>query len=162
MATAGAPIRVIGLGNAVRGDDAIGLEVARLVGSRSKAVDVALSVPDGTTLLDLWSDVPLCFVVDCTVSGQRPGAIHVFDGLRDHLPDHLFSVFSTHAFSIPRAVLLGRTLGRLPHKLRIYGIEGGNFQCGAGIARTVHRAGRMVADRILTEISVSPPCGNPT
>lgn len=145
-------VRVIGLGNAFRGDDAIGLEVARFIGHQTCAVDVIVSVSDGTALLDLWEGVPLCIVIDCAVSGQRPGTIHVFDGLTEPIPQHLFSSFSTHVFSLSRAIELGRTLGRLPHGLHVYGIEGGCFSGDAQITEPVRRAGEQVARQVLTVI----------
>ncbi len=152
MRSAQTTTQVIGLGNALRGDDGIGLEVARAIARRSRATHVVAGVPDGFALLELWDGVPLCFVVDCAVSGRRPGTLHVFDGLKDHIPDRFFSSYSTHAIPMQRAIELGWILGRLPRELHIYGIEGGNFEAGSEIAEPVRGAGRLIVQRILVEI----------
>ncbi len=152
MASDQASVRVIGLGNGFRGDDAIGLEVARAIQQRVRAADVVIGVSSGMMLPSLWASVPLCFVIDCAVSGRRPGTIHVFDGLKDPIPHHFFGSLSTHAFSISWAIELGRTLGLLPQQLQVYGIEGGGFACGAQIAEPVRRAGEQVVGRVMAQI----------
>ncbi|MBU0985054.1 MAG: hydrogenase maturation protease [candidate division Zixibacteria bacterium] len=148
----GAKVRVIGLGNDFRGDDAIGLEVARIVAARTQAAEAVVGVADGSLLLHLWTELPLCIVVDCAVSGKTPGTIHVLDGLADHMPRNLFSSFSTHAYSIPSAIELGRNLNQMPVQLTVYGIEGDSFACGKPISAAVRRAGERVVERILAEI----------
>jgi hydrogenase maturation protease len=152
MATDRVSVQVIGLGHPYRGDDAIGLEVARAIRRQTSAVDVVTAVSDGTMLLDLWTEVPLCLVVDAAVSGRPPGTIHEFDGLTDQIPERLFSSFSTHACSVPEAIALGRTLDRLPRQLYVVGIEGCEFACGTHISDPVRRAGEEVVKRVLGRI----------
>jgi hydrogenase maturation protease len=152
MAAGRPTVRVIGLGNAYRGDDAIGLEVAREVGRRMPEIDTVAGVADGTMLLDLWTEADLCIIVDCAVSGQAAGTIHRFDGLQQRIPAGLFSSFSTHAYSIPGAIELGKALGRLPRRLVVYAIEGATFGCGARIATAVLEAAENVIAQIEAEI----------
>ncbi len=145
-------VRVIGLGNAYRGDDAIGLEVAQAVGVRLPDVDVVAGIADGTALLELWDKTELCVVVDCAVSGAAPGTVHCFDGLTQQIPERLFSSFSTHAFSIPSAIELGRVLNRLPGQLLVCAVEGNSFACGVGMAEPVRRSAAHLIDRIVSVI----------
>jgi hydrogenase maturation protease len=145
-------VRVIGMGNTYRGDDAIGLHVARAVGKRLPDVDIVAGVADGTALLELWSGVELCLLVDCAVSGSTPGTVHSFDGLAQEIPAGLFSSFSTHAFSIPQSIELGRALDRLPDRLLVYAVEGSNFTCGTALTDQVQEAADKLTARIIDEI----------
>lgn len=146
------PVRVIGLGNEYRGDDAIGIAVARAVGHQTRAAGIVASIGDGTDLLETWQDVPLCFLIDCTVSGNAAGTVLLFDALHEEMPESLFSTFSTHAFSVQQALALGRALDRLPGRLYVYGIEGQNFECGAPISTVVQQAGDRVVRAVLNHI----------
>ena len=61
---------VIGVGNALRGDDAVGLEVTRLLeGTVPEGVDVLECEGEPVGLIDAWGDCELAFLVDATVSG---------------------------------------------------------------------------------------------
>ena len=78
-------------------------------------------------------------VVDAAASGASPGTVHRFDARAAPLPAaHLRS--STHAFGVADAVELARALGRLPGRLDVYAIEGGDFSLGAGLTPPVAAA----------------------
>ena len=71
---------VIGVGNALRGDDAAGLAVAERVRAQSPP-DVAVHVceQEPSRLVDAWGDADVAFVVDAVATGAPPGTIHRFD-----------------------------------------------------------------------------------
>jgi hydrogenase maturation protease len=123
---------VIGVGNSWRGDDAAGLEVARRVGG-------VLHEGDCTRLLDEWHSDDDVVVVDAASSGAVAGTTYRFDATREPLPASVLCS-STHAFGVPAAVELARALGRLPWRLRVYGIEGERWEAGVGLSVPVARA----------------------
>ena len=128
------------MGNALRGDDAAGLEVARRL--RSARVE-----GDCSRLLDAWRGVDDVAVVDAASSGAPAGTIHRFDTSAAPLPARTLRS-STHAFGVPEAVELARELGQLPARLRVYAIEGSDFAAGARLTPAVERAVAALAGEL--------------
>lgn len=145
---------VIGLGNEHRHDDRCGLDVVRSLRSRL-GVDVELveAGDDPTDLLDLWEDRPLTYVVDAVRSDRTPGTVHRFE-VTEATDLSGFPVTSTHGLSLGDAIRLGRTLGRRPGRLVIYGIEAETVEPGSGLSPAVARAVEDVVWRLAEEIVV--------
>lgn len=128
---------VIGIGNADRGDDAVGLAVAHLLQDEApRGVKVLALSGDGAALIDSWKGADTVFVVDAASSGAPPGTIHRFDACASALPAACFRG-STHAFNLPHAIGLARVMKALPSQLWVYGIEGENFRPGAILSTAV-------------------------
>ena len=141
-------ILVIGVGNAFRGDDGVGLVIAR--GLRELAlsgVTVLEQSGEGAALLEAWAGAGRVIVVDAISSGSEPGTIHRFEVSDQPLPAH-FSGGSTHAFGLAEAVELARQLDRLPSSLTIYGIEGKSYDRATGLSPEVEAA----AEKLIKEI----------
>jgi len=142
---------VIGIGNADRGDDAVGLDVARKVRDAAPAgVTVTELDGDQLALLDAWDGAADVYVVDATCSGGAPGDVCRFDcsvplGGR-------FTHRGTHLFSLAEVIELARALNRLPARLTGYGIEGARFDLGAPLSTEAEAAARAVAEQILREL----------
>jgi hydrogenase maturation protease len=144
---------VVGVGNAYRGDDAVGLTVAELVRGRAEPdVQVRVCEQEPTRLIDAWEGADVAFVVDAVASGAKAGTVHRFDAATP-LPTRVFGSSSTHALGIADAVELARTLGRLPERTIVYGIEGAHFGAGADVTPEVAAAGTQVAQTILEEVA---------
>lgn len=142
---------VVGVGNAWRRDDAVGLVVARRLAAELPA-DVAVLECEGEPLglLDAWEGADVVLVVDAVCSGAEPGTVHRLNG-EAPLPPALFRG-STHALGLAEAVELGRALGRLPVRLALYGVEGERFEAGEGLSRVVERAAERVAGELHAEV----------
>ena len=68
------PIKIIGVGNAWRGDDAAGLLVARRLRQENlPQVEIAESPGTGDSILSAWQDAARVIVVDAVVAGGVPG-----------------------------------------------------------------------------------------
>ena len=146
---------VIGVGNALRGDDAAGLEVARRVAEAAPAgVDVLRCEGEPVSMLTEWDGVERVIVVDATESGAAPGTVRRIDAVAEALPPELRRT-STHLLGVADAIELARTLGRLPAETVVYGIEGGTFDAGAPLSPAAHSAVEQVATRILAELDGS-------
>lgn len=135
-----AHIRVIGIGNDARGDDAVGLVVARqLQPSAPEGVTVQEICGDGMSLLDQWSGADAVILIDATYSGAIPGSIHRLKPLVQPMPKELY-LCSTHAFGVGQAIELARALQQLPPHLVVYGIEGAQFEMGDEMSEDVQQA----------------------
>jgi hydrogenase maturation protease len=130
-------VLVIGIGNAYRGDDAVGLVVAqRLQEDPLDGVTIVLTTGEGTAILALWQDTDAVVLVDAVCTGASPGTLHRFAVGTQPLPA-MFSRVSTHAFGVAEAIELARVLRQLPPALVVYGVEGSTFATGAGLSAAV-------------------------
>ncbi len=143
---------VIGLGNEHRGDDRLGLDVVRALRGRLAGSARLVEGPgDLTDLLALWSDEDRVIVVDAVRSGRPPGTVYRVEVADGALPSRLRTT-STHGFSLADAVALGRSLGRFPRSLTIFGIEAGTVTMTAGLSDPVARAVPEVAEAVASEL----------
>lgn len=132
---------VIGIGNPDRGDDAAGVLVARKVhGGR------VIEWADCSVLMDLWDSHDDVIIVDAMNSGLPPGTVQRFDVLAEQLPARAFP--SSHAFGVAETIELARSLGRLPDRLVVYGIEVADLELGMHLSEEVAEA----VDRLALEI----------
>jgi hydrogenase maturation protease len=119
-----APVLVLGLGNDILTDDAVGLHVARAVRSAlTDEPDIAVeeTTEMGLTLLDSIADREGLVLIDAVQTCRAPaGHIHEFG------PAELAGVLTTspHFLGVGETLALGRSLGVvMPHDVRILAIE---------------------------------------
>jgi hydrogenase maturation protease len=152
-------VRVIGVGNRWRGDDAAGLLGARRLRDLApEGAEVAELEGEPISLLDAWEGAEAVIILDAVSSGARPGTVHRVDALTERLPEPL-SGPSTHTFGLAEAIELGRALDRLPRRLIVYGIEGERFEAGEGLTRAVERAVGEAATAVIDELRTSTSSG---
>ena len=147
---------VIGVGNAYRGDDAVGLTVAERVRNAVPDDVVVLECEqEPTRLVDAWDGADVAVVVDACAGDEAPGTVHRFDVGDGPLPTRVFRS-STHAFGVGDAVELSRALGRLPARLVVYGVRGAHFAAGAGLSGPVESAVDDVVEAIARDLEDDP------
>ncbi|HYW71967.1 MAG TPA: hydrogenase maturation protease [Pyrinomonadaceae bacterium] len=138
--------RIVGLGNADRGDDAAGLLVARRL--RELGVESAAESGDPLSLIESFGQTNDLIIVDAVITGATPGTIRC----REVGPDAVATLeggeTSTHGLGVAQAIELARILNRLPQQIRIYGIEGRCFEIGAPPSREVLAAVESLAQQL--------------
>jgi hydrogenase maturation protease len=142
---------VIGVGHDDRADDAAGPTVARMV---------APHLPEGwrsiehhgdlTALVDLCEGMDEVVIVDAVVSGAPVGTIHHVNLLDESLPP-LAAAGSTHGIGLAEAIALARTLGRLPGRLTLVGLEARQVAMGAVMSLEVQCNLPVVAAMVLED-----------
>ena len=143
------------MGNAWRGDDAVGLLVARrLQEDQLPQVEIVECRGTVTAVREAWKDAAGVIVVDAVVSGSRPGAIYRFNAHGAGVPVELSRSPSSHGWGVAEALALGQVLQELPPWLIIYGIEGQNFGPGQEVSQEVAAAIPEAARRIRREIQM--------
>jgi hydrogenase maturation protease len=156
-------ILIIGVGNAYRSDDAVGLFVARRLREemhlQTNQTTIQEESGEGTALIEAWQEAEAVIVIDAVRSGAPPGSVHRFDASQQALPA-VFSCASTHAFGLAEALEMARALQQLPSRLIVYGIEGENFAAGMELSPAVEHAIHIVVERIRTEVEVSKECSH--
>lgn len=130
---------LIGIGNEYRGDDALGILVAREIARRGlPGFSVLEQSGEGTNLMDAWKDARCVMIIDAVSSSATPGDLHRLDASREVIPKRLFH-YSSHAFGVAEAIEMARALGELPPVAILYGIEGETFEAGIGLSESVIR-----------------------
>ena len=142
-------LRVIGLGNLSRGDDAAGLLSARLVRDLSgDTLDVRESAAGGAALPELMDGAERVVLIDAARGGQPPGTVHRLDASSNRIAREYFPC-SSHDMGLADAIELARALGTLPKQVIVYGIEADSLEAGAELTEAVRLAVTAVARRIL-------------
>jgi len=146
-------IKVIGVGNAWRGDDAAGLLVARLLqADHLPQVQISECLGTLSAIQAAWQDAAGVIVVDAVVSGGPLGTIHRFEAHDAGMPVQLSRSPSSHGWGVAEALALGRVFQDLPPVLILYGIEGKNFDPGHKVSPEVAAAIPAAAEMIRREI----------
>lgn len=146
---------IIGIGNTDRGDDGVGLHVARALRAADlPGVVVREESADGAALMEAWKGAQAVILVDSVVSGREPGTVFRFEAHAQPLPKRLFSHASTHAIGVTEAIELARALRQLPPRLVVYGIEGRCFAIGAPLSPEVEQAAVEVVRQLQRELSI--------
>ena len=144
---------VAGLGNEMRGDDAVGILVARELHAREAAhgIEVREQPGEPIALLDDWPGPEAVVLVDAMSSGAVPGTIARFDASAEPLAETLRCCASTHAVSLAGALELAAALGRLPSRVIVYAVEGREFTFGEELSAPVRAALPQVTELVLRE-----------
>jgi hydrogenase maturation protease len=145
---------VIGVGNPMRGDDGVGRaavdELAR--SNEDDSVEFVAADGEATRLLELWRDRRLAVLIDAVVSGAPAGTVHRFEvGEGAELPPWSAGS-SSHATGPAEAVALAETVGRLPGRLVIFGIEAAGMDLGTGLSPAVADALPTLVEQVRQEI----------
>jgi hydrogenase maturation protease len=135
-------IKVIGIGQSLRGDDSAGLLAVRLWVKKFHSnglppgVQVELAELPGVGLLDLLEGARFAILVDAVHSGVASGTIHQLTA--DQLETYGGSA-SAHGWGVAETLSLGKQLSpaNLPSELVIIGIEAGQLELGEGLSPEV-------------------------
>jgi len=145
------PALVIGLGSTDRGDDAVGIQIARQVAAERLDV-LALEFDDPCEALDAWTAEDTVIVADAISSGGNPGDIHVIDIAQKRLPGGNGSAGGANALGLAAVVELARSLDLMPRRLVVVGVEASLFDSGVPMSEAVAAAVPTATRAVLTVI----------
>jgi hydrogenase maturation protease len=141
------------LGSRYRSDDAVGpLAADRLRAAGATVLDCG---DEPTRLLDLWAGLDTVVVVDAVRSGATPGTLHRVNAGAGPLPRDV-GLASTHAMGIADAIELGRSVGRAPARVVVFGLEGASFAPGETLTPAVEAALEPLVAGVLAELGEVP------
>jgi len=153
-------ILLIGVGNAYRSDDALGLCAAREVSRRLPGAVVVKEVDgSGTSVMDAWEGADVALIIDAVRSGEPPGSLCRIDASHQRLPAR-FLARSSHSFGVAQAIETARELQKLPRTVIVYGIEGASFEQGTGLSDPVIRSMPALIAMIEHDIAAFQPATN--
>ena len=138
---------IIGCGNRQRSDDGAGILVAERL--RELGVEAETRSGEAMELMETWDGADDVILVDAVFTGAPVGTVQAWDG-RQPLAS-LRTNASTHGLGLAEAIELAHVLDRLPTRLRVYGIEGRQFEARAEISPEVQCAVEEVVRRIMAD-----------
>ena len=151
---------VIGLGNPILGDDAVGLHVARALEANLagiKGVVIKELHAGGMRVMDALAGFERAVIVDAMCTGAlAPGSVR---RLEVGQLGQARNLASTHDTNLPTALELGRMLGlRMPSTVSIYGIEALEVETfgetlSEDVRRSVPEAVRLIARELRADTS---------
>jgi hydrogenase maturation protease len=151
---------IIGCGNLLRGDDAVGPLLIRKLWQLGLPPGVRCA-DGGTGGMDVafqMRGVPHVILIDACVSGSEPGSTFRLSGSEvEHLPP--LEGINLHAFRWDHALAFAHWLlkDEYPQKITVYLIEAQNMALGEALSVPVDLAMRQLADHLLAEVSQRSP-----
>jgi hydrogenase maturation protease len=147
------PVRVVGVGSPY-GDDALAWELVRRLESQ---VDGQTGpefhvVAGGQRLLDVLDGRGSLILVDALAPAGAPGTIYRFEW-----PDPRIIRLrpgSTHDLGPAEALQLADTLGLLPSKVVIFGLEGVHLEPGTDVSPAVATSMPELVRRVVSELAI--------
>ena len=113
---------IIGVGNPILGDDAVGIEVVRGLKNRidDPSIDIVEAYTGGFNLLDIILGYERAVIIDAVVSPNNAGEIKKID--LEELPSH--NSWNPHDVSFYEAIKLAERLGedRIPKEMILFAI----------------------------------------
>lgn len=149
---------IVGCGNLLRGDDAVGPVLVRHLWDRGVPHGVRCA-DGGTGGMDVafqMRSVPHVILVDACTSGSEPGAIFRLDGADAETPP--LAGVNLHAFRWDHALAFARWClkDEYPARIDVWLIEAAQFAPGAPLSEPVTRAMHEVIERILASVAAVP------
>ncbi len=141
-------ILVLGLGNDLMGDDAVGILTANELKERLRGkADVVSTALYGVALMELFIDYDRAIIIDAAQTGDHPpGTVFEID------PSELrpVSIPSPHYAGLPEMIDLAARMGlEFPSVVRIFAVEAEDVRTiGAGLSESV----RTSFDELLTRV----------
>lgn len=145
---------ILGVGNPLMGDDAVGvIAVERLRGHPDlpPGVDVVDGGTDGLGLIPLMELYRRVIVVDAAPMGLAAGTIRRFTWDDARLSGHARNL-SLHQSDLADALLLAETLGCLPSEVVFYGVQPHNTEWDHPLSLAVERALSPLLEALIAEV----------
>ncbi|MHB8244171.1 MAG: hydrogenase maturation protease [Acidimicrobiales bacterium] len=143
---------IIGCGNLLRGDDALGPVLVRRLLDRGlpDGVEVADGGTSGMDVAFRMRGAGQVVLVDAAATGGEPGTLYRLTGADvESLPP--LEGINLHSFRWDHALAFGRWLlkDEYPNDIVVYLIEAGGFEFGAPLTPAVESAMECLVDRIV-------------
>lgn len=124
-----APVRILGCGNLLMGNDGVGLKVIEALHKTElnnlKDLDIVDAGVCGLDLLSLFDDARKVIIVDAVLANSPPGSVHRIEG-KDLLEGaEFYPMVSVHDVTITDVLKIGEQIQSLP-EIVLIGIEIGS------------------------------------
>ncbi len=145
---------ILGVGNPLRGDDAIGVVAVQQIATRPDlppGVDVLDGGTAGLGLIPVLEQYRRVILVDAVQMGEQPGTVRrfVWDDVRLRERERALSL---HQSDLNEALALAEVLCCLPPVLIVYGVQPQHTDWDQPLSDAVRRALPGLVDALMTEV----------
>jgi hydrogenase maturation protease len=145
---------VLGLGNAVMGDDAFGGRVITEL-LRRFALPAGVRAVDGGTLgldlLPMLENIERLLVIDALEMDAAPGSIFRLQG--EEVPRAFAHKLSVHQMGLQDLLAVAELCGHLPRELVVWGTQPAVIEPGMELSAAVSAALSPVVERVVRELA---------
>ncbi|PTD93438.1 hypothetical protein C9439_07700 [archaeon SCG-AAA382B04] len=146
-------VAIIGLGNLIKGDDGIGIQVIREIEQDiPKEIEVIDGGTAGLNILNFMEQKEKIIVIDALNLGEEVGEVIELDG--EKVPEYENLSLSAHDIDFIDALQIGQELGIDP-EIKVIGVEIGDLkgrELSMDLSEKVKQAIPEVKQRIFDEI----------
>lgn len=137
------PPLVLGIGNLLLGDDAVGLALLEELGldadERMPGVELVDGGTQGIALLGVMSGRPWMLLLDAVSHGGAPGTVYTLTGA-EALAMHFVTAGTAHEGGAGSLLALATLTGDLPGRIMVVGVEPEIVRTGLGLSAVVRGA----------------------
>ena len=148
---------VIGLGQELRGDDAVGIEIVRRweleYPEKANLPDIQVEIAGlaGLDLLNLMEGMQAAILVDAVQSGAAPGSLHELG--TEELASFEAGAGSAHGWGVAETLAMAEAVGNaLPGKLLLLAVEAEDMSLGAGLSPAVQGVLPQAVERLQEKV----------
>ncbi len=152
-----APVRILGCGNLLMGNDGVGLKVIEALHKTElnnlKDLDIVDAGVCGLDLLSLFDDAIKVIIVDAVLANSPPGSVHRIEG-KDLLEGaEFYPMVSVHDVTITDVLKIGEQIQSLP-EIVLIGIEIGSpateitQEISSDVLKGVDKAIRIIREEL--------------
>jgi len=139
---------VVGLGNAMASDDAVGLDIVRTAPRTALNCNYVELPLAGARLFDLLDRPGPVLFLDAVVSAAPEGTIHLLNLPSECVHPRSFTAFSTHAWNLGEVLSLRNALGLTSPRIVLLGIEISDATPGVRSSEVLRKTAAEVAEAL--------------
>ena len=144
-------LKVIGLGNILRGDDGIGPVIIQQLEESKNSLSIQLcdAGSDAFTILDQLLESEPVVIIDCARMGKKPGTVQkILVKNIKNLPVNLG--MSLHGYSLTEVWQIARSMG-VDNDLSVIGVEPDSVQFNSGLSEVVKKSIPLILQMVAEE-----------
>jgi len=144
-------LKVIGLGNMLRGDDGIGPVIIQNLEQSGKSLQIRPidAGSDAFTILDHLLGTDPVLIIDCARMGKMPGAVQkILSKDAEFLTTNIG--MSLHGFSLAEVWQIAQSLG-VENELSVIGVEPNTLEFNSGLSKVVKKSIPIILQMVAEE-----------
>jgi hydrogenase maturation protease len=148
------PIRILGIGNVLMGDDGLGPYAVQILGSRYDFPDHVELVDGGTPGLDFLpyiTNARSVMVLDTVSSKGEPGALKIYRD-REIIGNAPPARMTPHQPGLRESLMATELTDASPEEMILIGVIPETIEQGTTLSKPVQAAVETVIDQVLTEL----------
>lgn len=147
-------VLVLGIGNLVMGDDAVGVLVAQRLQREYRFADNVEIIDGGTLGLDLLpklENITHLIMIDAVETGEKAGTCVRLCG--DELPIALQTKVSPHQMGLKDLLAVSELMGHTPKEMVLIGVQPGSIEMEIGLTAEVQAQLDILVSGVLSELA---------